>query len=426
MTKKLILLIEDDLKTAASIKEALKDGYRLEAVKNREEAAAFLVGKTPELLIIDFDLNEEDGLQVYKKLGTTLKVIMISANASIPLAVSATKLGVAEFLRKPLNVDLLRSVVENNLIKTQKRLCWIEGMEWLSGESPKLLKMFDSVQEALSENKDIILVAQKGVPTQKIAEFIHVNGASSRRKLARINASSFGDESLETHFWMTLQELISIPPPSAMHASEERYGSIYIEGSDSLSAVFLKTLLRFFKERKGNIDKSIRVMAVVNNKSSLLEIDDFNEDEYSWVEVPSLRERKADLPYILESYLKFYSHKYNKEIKLISTDVLDFLTTYDYPGNYLELERLIEEAVLSADSDRLELANLPLNFKGILAARLKKGLKKNMNLEDATRDFEKDLYHVLLDKSKGDYVAVAKFLDVSRIALAQRIQDLLD
>jgi DNA-binding NtrC family response regulator len=426
MAKKLVLLIEDDLKTAASIKEMLKDGYRVEVVKNREEAGAFLVGKTPEIIIIDFDLKEEDGLQIYKKLGTTLRVIMISANASIPLAVSATKLGVVEFLRKPFNANLLRSVVEKNLAVTQKRLRWTEGMDWLRGESPKLVKMFEAVQEALAKNKDIILVAEKGVSTSRIAEFIHANSAAGRRKLAKINASLFGDESLETHFWMTLQELISIPQPLAMQQIEERYGSIYIEGSDKLSEVFLKTLIRFFKERKGNIDKSIRVMVAVNKKNCLLEMDDFNQDDYSWVEVPSLRERKADLPYILDSYLKFYSHQYNKEIKLISTDVLDFLATYDYPGNYLELERLIEEAVLSAQSDRLELANLPLNFKGILAATLKSGIKKNMNLEDATRHFEKDLYHVLLDKSKGDYVSVAKFLDVSRTALAERMKDLLD
>lgn len=415
MTKKTILLIEDDHKTENAIRESLGREYNLETVKDGEAAAAFLKKKTPDLMIIDFDLKKEDGLQVFKKLQLSAKVIMLSALGSIPLAVSATKLGVSEFLRKPIDAKQLRIAVEQNITREETRLRWVEGLEWLRGGSPKLKKMFSDISYALQGTKDILLIGERGIPAEKVAEFINVNSPHKNRRLIKIDMSSFRKESLEPHFWASVQEFMAVPEGSSLQSEKERCGTLYLENVCNLDEHFLLAIFNFFKERK----KSLRVIFGYYDKKTI-------PGGYALVEIPPLRERKEDLPYLLELYLKRYCSKYNKRVKFVSTEVLEFLATYDYPGNYLELERMIQEAVLKSPGENLELKDFPLDFLGMLQTSLKEGMAQNLTLEEAKRRFEKDLYHLVLRKSDGDSSKVARFLDVPKSVLVERLKDLVD
>ena len=162
--KKLILLIEDDHKTESAICEVLEREYKIETAKNKEGAAAFLETKSPDLMIIDFDLKGKDGLQLFKELQPAVKVIMLSASGSIPLAVSATKLGISEFLRKPVNAEQLKEAVDQNMAREEIRLRWIEGLDWLRGGSSVVRELLADVQEAVRGTKDVMLVGERGIP----------------------------------------------------------------------------------------------------------------------------------------------------------------------------------------------------------------------------------------------------------------------
>lgn len=422
MSKKTILLIADDHKTERSVKESLGKDFHLETVQNGKTANNYLAKKTADLIIIDFDLKREDGLKVYKNLNPTAKVIMLSATGSVPLAVSATKLGITEFLRKPIEGEQLRKSVEKNIVFHYQKLSWIEGMEWLRGDTPKLKAMFRSIQAALKENKDIILIGTRGIPKEKVAEFIHANGANKGRRMIEINAASFRQEKLEAHFWTTIQELVMLPEISSVQNADERCGTIYLEGVEKLDDLFLATIVKFFKERKGNTDKSIRLILGMDKNDGAR----FREQDYSWIEIPSLSERKADLPYLLDYYLSFYSHKYNKDIKFVAAEVLTFLAAYDFEGNYLELERLVEEAVLLAKSKKLEWENFPLNLRKIIGVAVKNSTGENLSLEKAKKYFERSLLLVLLGKNNQDVGALARFLDFPKTVLADRTEDLLN
>ena len=421
--KKTILLIEDDSKTESAVREALGKEYDLETVKNGEGAAVFLRKKTPDLMVIDFDLKGKDGLQVFKELQPGVKVIMLSASGSIPLAVTATKLGVSDFLRKPINLEQLKNAVEKNISQEAPRLRWTEGMEWLRGESERLKKMYADMEEALSDNRDIILIGERGIPRERVAEFIHQNGPKKGRKLASIDLSSFRRESLETHFWANLQELMTLPETSSLRGEEDLYGTIYLENLENLDELFKQTIFKFFAERKGKIDKSIRAIMGIYDRS---EAQTANLKNFAIIEIPPLRQRKEDLPYLLGLYLKRHSARYNKKVKFVSSELLSLLGAYDYPGNYLELERLIQGAVLEADSEKLELKNLPLDFKMLLQTGLKQGLGKNLPLEAARKKFEKALYGIMLEKLEGQNSRLARFLDVPKASLIERLEDLLD
>jgi DNA-binding NtrC family response regulator len=418
--KKLILLIEDDPKTEAAIKEALGKEYGLETAKNAKAAAESLEKRSPDLIIIDFDLKGEDGLQVFSQLGAPVRVIMLSASSSIPLAVQATKLGVSEFLRKPVNPEQLREAVERNISRKERKLRGIKDNELLLGESLPLKQMLAQIQEVLRKKEDIILIGEQGVPKEKLARFIHENGPRSERKMACLDLASFRRENLEAHFWSTLQELMALPESSSLQNEEDRCGTVFLNNLDNLDEHFLLSILNFLKERRGRIDKSIRAIIGMRGK------ENGSLKDFVRVEIPALRERREDIPLLLQAYLKRYCARYSRSLEFISTEVLDLLAGYDFPGNYSELDKLVREAVLTADSDKLELEHFPLHFRELLAVSLKQGLRQNLTLEEAKRGFEKKLYQVLLSKSGKDRGAVARFLDIPKTVLAERLENLLD
>ncbi len=420
MTKKTILLIEDDHKTEGAIKEALGKEFGVETVKGGEAAAAFLQKKSPDLIIIDFDLKGKDGLQLFKEMQPPVKVIMLSASGSIPLAVTATKLGVSEFLRKPINAEQLKEAVEQNIAREEIRLRWIEGLEWLRGGSLRVRELLADVQEAVRGTDDVFLVGERGVPLDKVAEFLNANSAHRTRKLQKIDMASFRRESLEPHFWASLQEFMALPEGSSLSSEKERCGTVYLENLENLDEHFLQAIFNFFRERRGKIDKSIRAVFGFYERSAVPKF------ARCLIEIPPLRERKEDLPFLLELYLKRYSAQYNKEVGYVSIGVLEFLAAYDYPGNYLELERMIQEAVLCAPAENLALEHFPVDFRAAMNASLRSGLEENLPLEEAKRRFEKDLYHLMLKKTEGDSSRVARFLDVPKSVLVERLKDLVD
>ncbi|MGB9612699.1 MAG: hypothetical protein ACPL4K_00760, partial [Candidatus Margulisiibacteriota bacterium] len=229
---------------------------------------------------------------------------------------------------------------------------------------------------------------------------------------------SFRRENMEVQFWALIQEITSEPEISAILVEEDRYGTILLKNFGKLEQTFKQSIINFFAERKGKVDKEILIILDEEKEVSL-------PKEYGIIRIPPLRERKEDLPYLLVFYLKLFCEKFNKRIKGVAPDLLDYLLTYDYPGNYLELEKILEEGVLLSTSEILELKDISLDFDKICNFALEKALREGKEEQiEARRIFEKIFYQVLLDKTQNDLGATARFLDVPRSVLAQRLEDL--
>lgn len=429
MAKKKILLIEDDRKTENAVREALGGDYSVETARDEKAASALLEETLPDLMIIDFDLKGKDGLQIFKEIQASVRVIMLSASGSVPLAVSATKLGVADFLRKPINAEQLRVAVEKNIMLEETSLRWIEGLEWLQGGGVGLRKMYSDIQATIAGGSDVLLIGERGIAKEKVAEFIHRNSAQRRRRFIKLDMASFRRESLEPHFWAAVQEFMALPEGKSLQSEEDRSGMLYLENVEHLDEHFKQAVFSFFRERRGKIDRKVRVVFGFYQKSAVPKYvfrGHAGTRDHALIEIPPLRARKEDLPRLLELYLNKYSVKLNKKVSFISTEVLEFLANYEYPGNYLELERMIQEAVLNAPEEKLELKNIPVHFKGLLQVSMRESLRENLPLEEARRRFEKDLYHIMLKKAGGESAKVARFLDVPKSVLAERLEDLID
>lgn len=423
MTKKTILLIEDDPKTEAGIREVLGE-YELKAVSSAEAAGASIRERNPDLVIIDYDLRGIDGLRVFRQihlLVPQVKVIMLSVANNITLAVTATKAGVADFLRKPVEAGALRLSVEKNLVGLPEAFPGPAEVVWLQGESDTVKKLYVDIQRALAASRNLILTGERGIEKGKLVEFMHACSLKKRRKLRTLDLSSFRRENLEAFFWAAAQEIMAEPEIGSPRGEEDRCGTLYLENIGTLDENFKRSVFEFFRRRKGNIDKEVLVIVGVYSYG---EVQADMTEGYAEVGIPPLRERKEDLPYLLGDYLRFFSAKHNKKARGFSTELLEYLSAYDYPGNYEELEHLIEQGVLLASSEVLELKDIPLHFKAILAVSMKKAFRSGkLSFEEARREFEEDLYRVLLSKSDGDVAAAARFLDLPRTVLAERLEN---
>ena len=422
--KKTILLIEDDPRVEQAVKSALP-GYAIETVKDEKEAASAIGRQKPALFIIDHDLKNADGLQIFRQvrlLAPYVRVIMISHSNDIPLAVSATKLGAADFLRKPLAPKELLASVERNISASDEHNAAPAGVPWLQGEDPSLKKMYADIREALLTHKNMVLVAERGIEKEDLAEYLHQRGWKPKRQVRTIDLASFKRENLEGSFWSTVQEAVGEGKSIGAEHEEDRCGTLFLENIESLEESFRLSIFEFFKEKKEKIDQEALVVIGLFAAKSLLP---HLHNNYSLIEVPSLRERKGDIPQLINRRLSALCAEYNKTIKAVSSELLYLFSLYDFPGNYHELESLLVAGVLVSTSDTLEIKDLPLDFKMLTSLAIKDAqLKGKLSLEESRRWLEKLTYKTLLAKNGGDVAAAARFLDIPRTALAERAGDL--
>lgn len=411
-----VILIEDDLKIAAQISEALRDRFGLLVFDRVSDFIKAAEARPKCLTIIDFDLKEADGILVYKRLkekNPQARTIMISSSNNIPLAVSATKLGVIEFLRKPLIAADFTQIVEKLAREEEIERFSHEGIpntEWLAGKSAKLIDFEKQIIRQSGSVKDLVLFAERGIDQKSVIQLIHHNSPSRNKKLVQMDLSSFSKETLEGHFWAALNELLSLPGMENVKKEEELPGIVFIEGFEVISSHFRLSIIDYLKNRTGkmNFNSDVKIILGICDAAHL---QDFSGFEI--LTVPPLRERKEDLPAILAEYLAGRTN-----FSSVSNEVLDFICFYDFPGNYAELEDLIEAT--GGNGPTLGEINYGKNsFLSYLRSVV--GLSP---LVAAREIFERKLLGHLFKKGKRDIHSVARFLSVPKTVMDERIRDL--
>ncbi|MFA4844884.1 MAG: hypothetical protein WC632_08075, partial [Candidatus Margulisiibacteriota bacterium] len=223
--------------------------------------------------------------------------------------------------------------------------------------------------------------------------------------------ASFRREDQEAHFWATVQEVLAETPGQP---EEERCGTLYLENSAALEPNFQASIFDYFAARRGET----RLVIGRLGPSAV-------PKDYAVIDLPPLRERREDLPQLCGEVLKRYALKHNKPASGFSAELLAFLGLYDFPGNYAELAGLIEQGVLRATGDMLELKDLAVDYRALKERAIKRAAwSGEASLGETKRDFEVELYRLLLGKCGGDMTAAARFLDLPRTVLGERLTEL--
>lgn len=398
MKKNEILVFSSD----PSVISPLKDSYDVDAASSRSEVLKKAAEAPGILAVIDCDMKDASGLSLYKeikKLSPASAVIMLSSTVTIPEAVEASKVGVADFIRKPALSERLLTSVKSNLLRhegTEINLTSRPG-EWMLGSGSKIRTLFKNIEFAVREKKNILFIAEPGIDILSLVKVIR--DQSDGKKLTVIDMLAFRKESLENIFWMVLQEAIASS------------NIIYFEKFSAADEKHQASILDYIKSKalKGNVT----VIAGVQDSGESAVFADWEK-----IIVPRLRERREDIPDMLEAYIGKYRVKYGKKIGEIALDALKMLSNYSWPGNYRELECVIENAVIANEGGAITIGDIRLGNRMVFESLSSSQME---NLLDFKNRVEKSIVDIFLKKT-GSEDMTASLLDVPKSRISDNLK----
>ncbi|MDO8746449.1 MAG: sigma-54 dependent transcriptional regulator, partial [Thermodesulfovibrionales bacterium] len=409
MSKPVILIVDDEEGIRESLSGILEDeGYDVLTADSGEEAVKILRDTSPDLIFLDIWLTGMDGiktLQEIKAMKPDVSVIMISGHGSIELAVKATQTGAYDFLEKPLSLERVllvskRAIEKRTLERENITLKENLTRKWkLVGESQKIRELREQVEMAARSNSRVLIFGESGTGKEVAARLLHEKSPRDGKPFVEVNCAAIPQELIES-------ELFGHEKGSFTGAFEKKNGKFELADGgtlflDEIGDMSLQTQAKVLRvietqefQRVGgnkNINVDVRIIAATNKDlREEVKKGSFREDLFFRLNViplfiPPLRERKDDIPILVEYFLDFLAVEYGKPPRKILLEALKYLQSYDWPGNVRELKNVIERLVIMTPSNIIDAKNLfiPVEHDG-------SDYFKYKTLKDARDAFEKD------------------------------------
>ncbi|MBN2009533.1 sigma-54-dependent Fis family transcriptional regulator [candidate division KSB1 bacterium] len=382
-----ILIVDDEEHLSFFIKSALEEKeFTVETTHTIADAKAVLQSKFPDLILLDLNLPDGDGLDVYrfvkdKMLG--IPTIIITAHASVRSAIEALKLGVDDYLIKPFELDemivsvnkqLQRFELNNQFNYYKKRLQESYQDTFFISQQPEMVELQNMALKIAQVEESVILIeGPSGTGKEMVARFIHQNGPNADSPFVEINCASLPENLLES-------ELFGYEPGAFTDAKKRKIGLIELakggtlfldeisEMSTGLQAKMLRVIeTRVFKRLGGirDIKVNIRIIAATNRDiRQQVEQKEFRNDLFFrlnmfHLKLPTLHERRAELLLIAQFFLEKIARQLRRPVRRLSKAAQEMLVSYNWPGNLRELHNTIERAVILCDTDVIDVYHLP-------------------------------------------------------------------
>ncbi|MGA1845670.1 sigma-54-dependent transcriptional regulator [Deferribacter abyssi] len=399
----------------------------------------------PDLVITDILMPEIDGLGVLDyiiKNYPDITVILITAYASIEKAVEAIKKGAFDFITKPFD-DLeevtvrIKKALENSQLKTelknlQENIKEVYGIENIIAKSKQMLDILSLIKKIASINSNVLITGESGTGKELIARAIHSLSDRRNNRFLPVNCAAIPENLYESLFFGYEKGAFTGAYTNKKGYFEEANGgTIFLDEIAETTLNFQAKLLRVIQERtikrlgsSNIVNVNVRIIAATNkNLKEEVAKGSFREDLYYRlnvikIEVPPLRERKEDIPYLVEYFVKKYSKEFCKNIKKISSEFYKFCYEYEWPGNVRELENVIERCVALEDGEVLTDKYLPNELSQVDIKRIKP-------YKIAKEEFEKDYIRKLLMISGNNMSEAAKFAKIDISTLHRKINKYL-
>ncbi len=452
-----ILIVDDEQSMRDFLKILLrKEGYSVETGANADDALHRLQKDTYDLVISDIRMPGMSGLDLLARIKETyadLPVIMITAFASPDDAVSAMKNGAFDYISKPFNVDEIKTVIESATSQkksSQSREQLADSFPGIIGSSKEMLKIFDLIRRIAPTPANVLIYGESGTGKELVAKAIHENSNVDRNHFVPITCSAIPEELMESelfgHIKGSFTGAISDRTGLFMEANN---GTAFLDEIGELTPIIQTKLLRVLQEREikpvgATTIKSINVRIIAATNRILeeeIKAGRFREDLFYRlavvpIRVPPLRERKSDVPRLVDFFLEKYSRQLGKEVQKISSYALEVLMNYDYPGNVRELENIIERGVALASTNIILPESLSLNSRmrpeqeqrtpdnsssGFQAVQSAEELYRT-GLENVMARLEKQFIQHALEKTGNSKMKAADLLQVSFRSLRYKIK----
>ncbi len=441
---KKILVVDDELSMREVLKILLeKEGYAVTAAEDGSRALELLSAGSFDLIVSDIKMKEVGGLALLEKIRAaklTVPVILVTAFASPEDAVTAMKSGAYDYITKPFNVEEIKGIVRNALA-SQKPPDGETHFEGIIGNSPEMLKIFDLIQRIAPTHANVMIQGESGTGKELVARAVHRLSRANQKKFVPIICSAIPESLFESEvFGHTKGSFTGATGNKAGLFAEADGGSAFLDEVGELTLPIQTKLLRVLQEREfkpvggtEHVKVNIRVISATNKDLEEEVIGGrFREDLFYRlavvpIRVPPLRERKGDVPLLVNHFLKKYSRLFGKEITELSSYAMEVLMDYDFPGNVRELENIIERGVA------LESSNIILPESLTLSVHRKGGAGKrdagagdeellDLGLEEAVARLEKRMIGLALERANHSKIKAAELLKISLRSLRYRIK----
>jgi DNA-binding NtrC family response regulator len=385
-THKSVLVVDDEANARTALAELLREeGYAVETAADGFKALGKMTDFTPDVILTDLKMPGMDGIELMQKIRVQdpdIRVVVMTAFGAVDTAVSAMRQGADDYLTKPLNMDELVIVLERALESSHLRREMKQLKEQLTerykfdnivGASPEMQEVFKTVAQVAESRATVLISGESGTGKELIAAAIHHRSARSSGPFVKLHCAALAESLLESELFGHERGAFT----GADRRREGRFeqangGTLFLDEISEISPSVQVKLLRVLQEREfervgGNqtVRVDVRLIAATNrNLRDMVSQGKFREDLYYRLNVvnlrmPSLRERRSDIPLIAMHFLKRFAEDNGKPIDRFSDDAIARLEHYGWPGNVRELENVIERAVVMAQGDIITAANLP-------------------------------------------------------------------
>jgi len=443
MPRAVVLVVDDEAGIRESLSGILTDeGYQALAAATGEEALRTMEEQSPDLVLLDVWLPGIDGLAVLdkiKKATPSLPVIMISGHGTIDTAVKATKKGAYDFLEKPLSLDRVmlavgRALERKSLEQENRQLReTLARKSLLVGDSPALREVKEQVELAAKSNSRVLITGESGVGKELVARLLHERSARAQKPFVEVNCAAIPQELIES-------ELFGHEKGSFTGAFERKKGkfeladggTLFLDEIGDMSFQTQAKLLRVLEtqqfQRVGgsqNIKVDVRVIAATNKDiEAMVKEEAFRDDLYFRlnvipIDVPPLRERREDIPLLVEYFLAELAAEYGRAPKKMTPEALEKLLAQDWPGNIRELRNLIERLVIMTPSETIGPEGIAR--KDTFAAGDHFDVR---SLREARDRFEKDFISRKLEENRWNISRTAEAIEIERSNLHRKIKSL--
>lgn len=446
--KEKILVADDQPDIVKSISGLLEDnGYEVKGAGNSLEVEELLKSESFDLLLLDVWMPQKNGIQLLKWLRENqilTPVIIISAQGTIDLAVEATKSGAYDFLEKPLNPERFLLTVKNALkistLQEENRnlKSVLEERYRIVGESQVMTKMFSHIKKAAESESKILIMGENGSGKELVARAIHEGSLKKDKPFVKVNCAAIPKDLIESELFGHEKGAFT----NAIAQKKGKFeladgGTLFLDEVGDTSLAAQSKLLRVLEQREfervggtHTIKIDVRVIAATNkNLPSEIEKGAFREDLYYRLNVipllvPPLRERKDDMPLLIDHFLTLFANETNKKRKSFTSQALAYLCALGWPGNVRELKNFVERVIILSDKDEIDQKEAERFLDLGSGEKEDDSSPDEKSLSQTLEELEKVILINELKKAGGNIAKAAEKLKVDRGNLSKKLKKL--
>jgi DNA-binding NtrC family response regulator len=438
-----ILIVDDEKNTREGLKRGLEHNkYAMFLAEDAKSALEILSSEKIDIMLTDLKMPGMDGIELMHKAKEIIPdviTVILTAYGSVEAAVSAMKQGAYDFVTKPINLDEVDILVKRALsarriekenIVLRQQLEKKYGFDQIIGNAPQMKQIFETIKQVAPTKATVLITGESGTGKELIANAIHLHSLRKDSAFVDVHCAALAETLLESelfgHEKGAFTGAIQLKPGRFELADG---GTLFMDEVSEMDLSTQVKLLRILETQKfkrvggtKDIKVDIRLIAATNTSlEQRIKEGEFREDLYYRlnvvaIKVPPLRERKEDIPLLVNSFLKELDREHKKQITSVRSDALQKIMDYSWPGNVRELRNMLESIVILSKKHEITLEDLPVHVKEGKAPLM---FKDTGNIQDA----EKALIIDALRKTDNNKTKAAQIIGISRRTLHRKLNE---